>query len=62
MLFFLTTKKATKVLKEDIHVMLESSIPIGSNNNGKSLMDSYMFDLAEKVKRTVIDITLWKDN
>lgn len=68
MLFFLTTEKAANVLKEDIHVMSESSIPIRQNNNGKSPMNSYMFDPAqkekhvEKVNQTAIDIALWKYN
>jgi len=40
MLFFLTTKKVSHVLKEDILVIPVMSIPKGSTNNGKTAMDT----------------------
>jgi len=40
MLFFLTTKKVSHVLKEDLPVIPVMSIPMGSTSNGKTTMDT----------------------
>jgi len=75
MLFFLNTKKVVHVLKEDIPVIPVTSIPMASNSNSKTSMDTNICDPtrkaelekltvkhAEKGKQANIDIHLWKEN
>jgi hypothetical protein len=73
MLFLLTTKKVDHVLKEDMPVIPELSIPTGSTSNGKTTMEidasvpaknaeleRLNAEHAEKVKQANKDILLWK--
>ena len=72
-MFFLTRKKVSHILKEDIPVIPVMSIPQGSTTNGKTTMDTntsvptknaelerLTAEYTEKVKQAEKDILLWQ--